>query len=551
MAKSPSITLIEKDSSSYAVTTSATVLAAMGYATFGKIGEPVLVTSRNEFLEKFGTPPTSAPWAHLAVYRAFNQGNQVIYERVAQQGEDFGDTYGDSGAAYAERIIGDTADWGGDTAKAVQIRAKYKGSYGNNIRVIVSFEQDPTTATNVYEIQVYDGTNLKETFSEVTWDVGDSNFFETRINATIDNNGSDWIQVDTWSAIGDSTFDISGDSAGKTYLVGVSDGGDSDAYAAGDSWQSAGATKQYDYRPGLDGVATGDTDSANLHATELSTSGHLANMELYDYHVLITPDSGSQVTQDAAITLAAYRKDFVYVADPPYGLTYSQVVDWHNGAGGHGRTTAINSSYAATYWPWLKDYNINTAQYVWCPPSVFVAEKFLEVDRLYGPWSAVAGDLRGKVVAYDYETSPSFAQRESLYGGLNAINPIVNFAAKGLEIYGQKTLLRANSALNRLNTRRMVVYAKKLIKRAMDGIVFEAHNADSWTKATNLINTILEPIRQSGGLEDYRVIIDSTTNTADLIAQNIMSGIIKLLPTGTIEIIELSIQIFSPGSAIS
>jgi len=162
----------------------------------------------------------------------------------------------------------------------------------------------------------------------------------------------------------------------------------------------------------------------------------------------------------------------------------------------------------------------------------------------------VAGDSRGKIIAYDYETSPSFAQREILYGDFNAVNPIVNFTAKGLEIYGQKTLLRENSALNRVNVRRMVIYAKKLIRRAMEGVVFEPHNADSWARATNLINAILEPIRQANGLSSYRVTIDSSTNTPDVIAQSIMKGIIKLVPVGTIEIIDLTITIQSAGTII-
>lgn len=96
----------------------------------------------------------------------------------------------------------------------------------------------------------------------------------------------------------------------------------------------------------------------------------------------------------------------------------------------------------------------------------------------------------------------------------------------------------------------MVVYVKKLIKDAMDGIVFEPHNADSWAKATNLINSILEPVRQADGLDDYKVTIDDTTNTADLIAQSIMKGVIQLVPTGTIEIIELTIQVNAAGSTI-
>ena len=331
--------------------------------------------------------------------------------------------------------------------------------------------------------------------------------------------------------------------ANGTYLLGVAGTGEQ-AYAAG-TYDEIG---EYDYRVGTDGIPT--SGGSSLFVNAMSTSGYLANMEIYDFHVIITPDNGAESTQNAAVSLCEYRTDCFYVADPPFGLTYDEMADWHNGSGSHGRNTAINSSYAATYWPWLKDYNSTTSEYVWCPPSVFIAEKYIEVDRIYGPWYAVAGDTRGKIVAYDYETSPSFAQREVLYGDLNAVNPIVNFSTKGLEIYGQKTLLRATTALNRINVRRMIIYAKKLIKRAMDGIVFEPHNSDSWSRATNLINSILEPIRQANGLDDYKVTIDSSTNPADVIAQNIMRGTIQLVPVATIEIIDLTISIGQAGTTI-
>ncbi len=548
MANSPSITLIEQDSSSYPVTTSETVLAIVGYATNGPIGDPTLVSSRNEFIRTFGNPPADAPWSHLAAYRAFNQSNQIYFNRI-------GDT-GDSVVVKAERVIDGVAagaDDGGDSWK-VQIQAKYYGSYNNALKFVVSFEQDPTGDTGVYKykIEMYLSSNLRETFEDVSLTSGDTNFFETIMNRTIDNGGSGLVAIDTYSSSGDSDFTgMTGDSAGVTYLIGDSDGGDTIEKASGDSWTQSNyltGDSGYDFVIGTDGVNS-EGDSA-IHVAVLSTSAPLSNTELYDYHILITPDDGSAVTQNAAITMVAARGDCIYIADPPQSASYTTARDWHNGLGS-GRSTAINNSYAATYWPWLKEFNIFTGQYVWCPPSVFVAEKYMEIDRLYGPWYAPAGDVRGKIIASDYETSPSKAERDVLYGGLNAVNPIVYFNQKGLEIFGQKTLLRSTSALNRVNVRRMVIYAKKLIKSSMDGMIFEPHNADSWTRATNIINSILEPIRQDNGLEDYRVTIDSTTNGTTEIANNTMKGIIKLLPYGTIEIIELTIQLFSPGASIT
>lgn len=419
----------------------------------------------------------------------------------------------------------------------ILFKALEKGSSTNNVTVVKSSRLNPVDSSTVHKVEVYYGSTLKETFDEISLSTTSTDFFVTKINADPSNDGSEWIEVEYEDNDANNILTFSD----GTYYLGVDQGSENE-YTDGD------AIGDYDFRIGTDGIP--NSGGSSLFVTAMSTDGDLGNMEENDYHILITPDNGAETTQNAAVSLAEYRKDFIYIVDPPFGLEYDEVADWHNGSGSHGRNTAVNSSYASCYWPWLKDYNNDIGEYVWSPPSIFIAEKYMEVDRTYGPWYACAGDSRGKVIAYDYETSPSFIQREVLYGDFNAINPIVNFTTKGLEIYGQKTLLRTNSSLNRVNVRRMVIYAKKLIKRAMEGIVFEPHNADSWARATNLINAILEPIRQANGLDNYRVTIDDSTNTPDVIAQNIMKGIIKLVPVGTIEIIDLTITIYAAGTTI-
>ena len=420
----------------------------------------------------------------------------------------------------------------------ILFRAKEKGSATNNITITKSTRTNPVDSSTVYKIEIYYNSELKETFDDISLTIADTNFFATIINADPTNGGSEWIEIEYV----DNPVNGALTYADGTIQLGVG----TDEYQPGDD-----TIDDYDYRVGTDGIPI--SGGSSLFVTALASTSDLANAEIFDYHILITPDNDSEATQNAAIQLAESeaRQDFIYVADPPFGLTYSEAADWHNGVGSHGRNTAANTSYASTYWPWLKDVNPNNGEYVWCPPSVFVGEKYMEVDRSYAPWLAPAGDKRGKLVAYDYETSPSQAQRDLLYGDFNAVNPIVNFTTKGLEIYGEKTLLRENSALNRIHVRRMVIYIKKLIKKAMQSIIFEPHNADSWTRATNMINSILEPVRQGGGLDNYKVVIDSTTNTPDVIAQSIMKGIIKLVPVGVIEIIDLKIKIYASGATIT
>lgn len=650
MAKSPSITILERDMSAYKVTSSDTVLAVVGYATKGPIGEPTLVTSRSDFNEQFGTTVIGSPYAALAAYRAFNQGNKIIFYRVATVST----TAGDNGAMEAEVVTHNTVstagtmglDLGADPVDLLTAETEYsvditvdggttvtasfttaaattemtaaeflgvvqtaigatatatlnvdiitiesatvgasstvliadgtsgttligegtvpvatvpavpgaadetsadnvgmksleKGSSTNLISVVKSTRINPVTAATVHKIEVYYDGTLKETFDDVSLTLADTNYFLTVANADPDNGGSSLINFSVEELADPLTvvFD------NGTFVLGTGD----DAYIDADT-----TIADYDHVVGVDGYDSGAAVGANeaLFTDALATDGELGNMEAYDYHILITPDMPEMDVQDAAIVLAEFRKDFIYVVDSPMGLAYDEVIEWHNGTGGHGRTIALDSSYAILYWSWLKDYNTDNKEYVWCPPSVFVAEKLMEVDRLYGPWFAPAGDLRGKITAADYEASPSFAQREMLYGDFNAVNPIVNFVSKGLEIYGQKTLIRENVSLNRINVRRMIIFAKKLIKKALESIIFEPHNPDSWRKASNLVTAILEPIRQAGGIDQYSVTIDETVNTPDVIAQNVMKGTIKIIPMNTIEIVEITMQVHKSGASL-
>ena len=642
MAKSPSITILERDMSTYTVTNSSTILAVVGYATKGPIGKATKVYSYQDFLQAFGTAPASSPYSTLAVKRAFNQGNQIVFLRVAdptatvagvlaavttpgtaakQSLNHTGDFTVPAAGTYTLKVsinggspvvvnivtagttvsaatvasaisqainpagsansvggvvfvtsavvgaAGSVAISDGDTdgflaATSVTVNAevpgvdtgiansdkilfvsKEKGSACNKIAIQKTSRLNPITFATIHKVEVFYDGNSVEVFDNVSLNVTDPKFFATVMNADPDNGGSKWVTVYTQDkdANGNVVFQDNLDGAFYSFGTGVTQG----TFNASTPF---GTT--FDFLVGTDGVPSDAATTASLFVGALSIDGDLGNMDEYDFHILITPDAPIVQVQEAAIALTAFRKDFLYLVDPPFGFTSSNVLEWHNGQG-HGRSTALNTSFGALYWPWLKDYNSFANEYVWCPPSVFMAEKLMEVDVNYGPWAAPAGDSRGKLNASDYETSPNFSVREKIYGDLNAVNPFVYFSSKGLEIYGQKTLLRESSSLNRVSVRRMIIYASKLIKKAMEAYLFEPHIPDTWKRATAAITAILEPIKQAGGIDQYKVVIDGTTNTADVIAQNIMKGVLKIIPTNTVEIIELTLQVHKSGATLS
>ena len=395
-------------------------------------------------------------------------------------------------------------------------------------------------AVTVHTVQTYYNRTLQETFSPVSLTVTDPKYFATVMNAALENGGSSYVDVNAIPFPSPTDGVITFPNG--TYTLGLADVSTEIAYSGNSSIGS------YNYKPGTDGIpSTGDPA---LFVAALSSSSDLANADYFNYHILITPDDVEQPVQDAAIALANSRMDFVYIVDTPFGLSYSQVVAWHNGLG-NGRTAAINSSYAAIYWPWIKTYDAYWGRYSWCPPSVFIASLYMQVDNKFNPWFAPAGNTRGVIVASDVETLISQPQRDQLYGGFNCVNPIVKFPSAGLVVYGQKTGLRASTALNRLNVRRMVVYMKKLMKTALNGMIFEPDNPDSWGRASDLITSILEPIRQGGGISQYVVTIDATTNPANVVAQNMMVGIIKIVPVSVIEVINMSLNVYQSGTVIT
>lgn len=462
-------------------------------------------------------------------------GSEILIETSTTGGADNEDLVALLGTESA--VSGEDAVFESATDN-ILFSAEEKGSATNEISIVKSSRTSPIDDSTIHTVEVYYDDELQETFDDVSLSEADDNFFVSVINRDSSNGGSEWVSVEYEDNDdnGEITF------SDGTYLLGQSQSDTDTEYTDGDD------IGDYNYRVGTDGIP--ESGGAALFTAALATSGDLGNTEVFDYHILITPDNGSEATQNAAITLAHSRNDFFYIADPPYGLEYDDVTDWHNGKGSHGRNEAMNTSYAATYWSWLKTYDATLGEYVWCPPSVFIGEKLIEVDNRFAPWFAPAGDTRGRLVVSDIEDSPSLAERDVLYGDLNAVNPIVNFTSKGIEIYGQKTLLRANNAVNRINVRRTLIYIKKLIKTAMEGMVFEPHTPASWNTASNLVSSILEPVRAQGGLEDYRVQIDGTLNTEDYISQGIMRGLITIIPVGTIERVNLTIKFLNPGATI-
>ena len=269
----------------------------------------------------------------------------------------------------------------------------------------------------------------------------------------------------------------------------------------------------------------------------------LSNTDYYDMNMLVTPgilQSKHSAVTSLARNLVTGRQDAFYVMDSN-ALTDSITT-------AVSQVTTLDNNYTATYWPWVKIINPSNNVPLWVPPSVVVPGALSFNDAVAAPWYAPAGLNRGGLTSViDTYQNLSQADRNTLYEA--RINPIANFPNDGVVIWGQKTLQARPSALDRVNVRRLLITVKKFIASSTRYLVFEQNVVATRDRFTQIVNPYLESVRAQQGLYAFRVVMDSTNNTPDLIDQNILYGQIFLQPTRTAEFIILDFNIQPTGAS--
>jgi hypothetical protein len=288
----------------------------------------------------------------------------------------------------------------------------------------------------------------------------------------------------------------------------------------------------------------GSTDTQGLTAGNYDNMiALLANQDDYKYNIILTPglynvDYTSPMT--SIISNTQNRGDAIYVADM---VAY--------GAGSVTTVTAEaakrNTSYAATYWPWVQVQDPDSGQNVWVPASTVIAGVYAYNDSVSEPWFAPAGINRGGLSqVITAERRLAQGDRDTLYNG--KVNPIASFPGTGVVVYGQKTLQTRASALDRVNVRRLLIALKNYISQVANNLVFEQNTAATRNNFLAQVNPYLESVQQRQGLYAFRVIMDDSNNTPTVIDQNQMVGQIYIQPTKTAEFIYLDFNITPTGA---
>lgn len=279
----------------------------------------------------------------------------------------------------------------------------------------------------------------------------------------------------------------------------------------------------------------------------------LASRNSYLFNMLAIPGVSDGGVVAAMIRLVEGRGDAITIIDPPSGLSYANVIDWHNQSGAYADSGyKADSSYAAIYWPWVVDYDPYNRTKVTLPPSCVIPGVHAFADLNDAPWAAPAGLINGRVSALDLESpTPSDAALEQLMTGGNVINPIVSNPREGIVVWGQRTTQRRPTSLDRLNVRKMVLAASSAILPTLRSLVFRPN--DELTRQTfiMLVTPKLEEIKRRRGIYEYRVICDESTNPPDQVDRYVLRGVLLVKPTKTAEQIIVDFTLLSTGAEFS
>jgi len=420
--------------------------------------------------------------------------------------------------AYYEHIVG----W---------FVAKYPGTWVNDLRVSLErYTEGVGDVAGRYKITI-EGTDgvVHDVIEDVSFDPDDDRYIGDIINPgerLAGENGNAYI---TWEMRPDAVNAASGEVRHPSPFTDRA------------------------FIGGQDGIPTGTLTTA-LEDAIIGNAGRatglfaLQNPESYDFNLLVIPGISSGSVIASAIQFCENRGDALYIIDPPFGLRPQQVIDWHNGMLTSDLTTALNTSYGALYWSWLKVSDVYNGGTIWIPPSGHVAAVFAKTARETEMWYAPAGLNRGRLPVLDIEYNPTQGERDALYGSGNAVNPIVKFTQDGIVVWGQRTLQRADSALDRVNVRMLLIKLKTDLGRMLRQFIFEQNDRYTRARVVSIINPYLGDIAARRGLTAYAVVCDETNNTPERIDRNELWVSVFVKPTRAAEFIMLNLVVLRTGA---
>lgn len=309
-----------------------------------------------------------------------------------------------------------------------------------------------------------------------------------------------------------------------------------------------GWNKLYSYEDQYEEFTAAKVSNSNSFKAGIGT---FANPEEVDINLFATPGidfSNNFELINTALEMVEDRADSLYIMDAPR-LTAGEVKGTPEEVVSIMDSTGIDSSYAATYWPWIQVIDANKNVFTYQPPTMGAVQAIALTDNVANPWFAPAGINRGLLGDFvnKVDVKMNAGNRDTLYQG--RINPIASFVQQGIVIFGQKTLQRQSSSLDRINVRRLLLQVRRLVAAASLTLLFEQNDQTLRDQFLAKVEPILLNIQNQRGLNAFNVVVDDTLNTPETIDRNTLVGKIQLQPTPSVEFIDLTFQVLPTGAS--
>lgn len=559
---SPGVFVNESDKSLVSRGPVVTGAAIVGPTVKGSPLIPTVVTSYSEYVSKFGESFKSGSqyyeyFTSLTAKEYFSGGGQSLLVTRIISGSAY-NTYAQaavpcisSSATPSFTLEALSYGTGANNSGSISVSGALALGTTDNVRWEVT---NVNTGSGIFTLIVRrgdDNTNNKnvlETFPNLSLDpqqpnfisrvIGDQKFVYTSTDGGyLQITGSypvaseyvrvasiNTLQVDSIDNDGNfKTTQYSGSlpALGSGSLAGAFTGGVADTNREGKYFETITTSNNQGFSPADDYTA-----ALNL----------LNNQDEYDFNLLFVPGA---IMNSAAISVCENRGDAFAVIDPVvYGSTKTAAI---------GAAASSTSNYASVYWPWVQTFSSALGKAVWVPASVVMAGVYAFNDQVGAEWFAPAGLNRGGIGSViRAERKLSSTDRDDLYSA--NVNPLATFPGEGVVAFGQKTLQKRATSLDRVNVRRLLINLKRFVSGVSRQLVFEQNTAVTRNRFLSIVNPYMEQVVQKQGLYSYKVVMDDSNNTADVIDRNQLVGQIYIQPTKTAEFIILDFTLLPTGA---
>jgi phage tail sheath protein FI len=556
---SPGVLALENDQSFISQQPVVVGAAIIGPTVKGPVEVPTIVTTYSQYQNIFGTTFTTASNAYtyftsIAAYNYFaNGGDSLLVARVVSGSYTSATVAVSSSTSTSGSFILETISEGiiMNSSSSLDASGSLASGSVDNVRWEI---QNSSTSSGTFTLLVRQGNDttvspvVLETWTNLSLDPFAPNYiskvigdYDNVYNSTFNQimltgsfaNASKYIRVKSIVNPTPNYFDNNG--VAKAQFTGFIPNNQSGSFSG-----AAGtlATNGQFY----DAITDGQRSQGIPSGSYTNMVNLLSNADDYQFNVLLTPGLFNSIQTSTVTTIIANtenRGDNIYVLDlVPYNSSVAATTT---------QALSRNTSYATSYWPWVQVVDPDLGFRVWVPASTVIGGVYAYNDTVSEPWFAPAGINRGglsQVVRAEQKLPQS--SRDTLY--TNKVNPLATFPGTGVVVYGQKTLQTRASALDRVNVRRLLIALKSYISQISNTLVFEQNTIATRNAFLSQVNPYLTSVQQKQGLYAFKVVMDDSNNTADVIDRNQLIGAIYIQPTKTAEFIYLNFNILPTGA---